>query len=403
MPIMDIELIKKLPKTDLHLHLDGSIRLSTLIELAKKDKITLPAYSEDGLRKKVFKEKYSSLVEYLQGFNYTTLVMQSKENIERISYELAQDNIEDGVRYIEVRFAPQLHTTNMTSEDALRAVIKGLQKAADEHNKTKAVASGEDIKFYFGIIACAMRSFNENMSPYYRRLLNTLSHAPQDEVFAAASMELARTVVRLVKTERLPIVGFDLAGQEAGYPAEVHMKAYQLVHENFIRKTVHAGEAYGPESIFQAITDCHANRIGHGTFLFAKDMIMDKKVTDRRRYIEDLASYIASERIGVEVCLTSNWQTNPAIKDIASHPIKEMIKRGLSVSICTDNRLISNTTISKEVKLLTDNIKLSPREFRNIIIAGFKGAFFPGSYNDKRAFVKAAVQKYNRVEQEYKK
>ncbi|ACC98714.1 Adenosine deaminase [Elusimicrobium minutum Pei191] len=397
----DMDFITKIPKTDLHVHLDGSMRLSTLIELAKKDKIELPDYTEDGLRKKVFKPKYNSLVEYLKGFNYTTLVMQSRSNIERIAYELAKDNIAEGVRYIEVRFAPQLHTAaKMTSEEALRSVAKGLKKAADEHNNSKVVKTGEDIKFYFGIIACAMRSFNENMSPYYRRLLSALSHAPKDEAFAAASMELARTVVRLVNEEHLPIVGFDLAGQEEGYPAEDHKKAYQFVHKHFIRKTVHAGEAYGPESIFQAITDCHANRIGHGTFLFATDMIKDKSIKDRKKYVEDLSTYIASERIGVEVCLTSNLQTNPAIKTISDHPVKEMIKRGLSVSICTDNRLVSNTTVSKELKLLSDNFKLTKQEFRNIIIAGFKGAFFPGNYNDKRTFVRNAVKKYNKLTEE---
>ncbi|MDR0291838.1 MAG: adenosine deaminase family protein [Elusimicrobium sp.] len=397
-----LEFIKKIPKTDLHLHLDGSLRLSTLIELAKKDNISLPAYTEDGLRKKVFKPKYSNLGEYLKAFNYTTLVMQNRQNLERIAYELAQDNIKEGVRYIEVRFAPQLHTAPaLGAEDALRAVSKGLKKAADEFNKTIAVKNNADISFYFGIIACAMRSFNENMSPYYRRLINVLSHAEKPEIFAAASMELARAIVKLTAEENLPIVGFDLAGQEEGFPAEDHKKAYQLVHKNFIRKTVHAGEAYGPESIFQAITDCHANRIGHGTFLFAENMIKDKSIKNKKKYIEDLSSYIASERIGVEVCLTSNMQTNPKIKSIKSHPVKEMIKRGLSVTLCTDNRLVSDTNITKELKLLADNIELSAEDFRNIVIAGFKGSFFPGSYNERRKFIKSAVQRYLAMEKEF--
>lgn len=396
-----LEFIKEIPKSDVHLHLDGSLRIPTLIELAKKDNLPLPYYTEKELRKYVFKEKYNSLVEYLEGFKYTGLVMQNKANITRIARELAEDNIKEGVRYIEVRFAPQLHTLNMTSEDALRAVIDGLKQAARAHNTSAAVKKGDDTEFHFGLIACAMRSFNKDMSSYYNNLISVMSHAKKEEIAAAASLELARIVVQLVKEENLPIVGFDLAGAEAGYPAEDHVKAYQLAHENFIRKTVHAGEAYGPESIFQAITVCHANRIGHGTFLFAADKIKDRKVADKQRYVENLANYIANERIGMEVCLTSNLQTNPAIKSFKDHPVRKMIEYGLPVTICTDNRLVSNTTVTKELEILAKNVPMTPKQFRNVIIAGFKGSFFPGAYNDKRKFVKSVTDKYNRLEKKY--
>ena len=240
------------------------------------------------------------------------------------------------------------------------------------------------------------------MSPYYGYMFQVLAHAKDDEVFAIASLELARIAV-LLKKEGLPIVGFDLAGQEAGFPAEHHWKAYQHVHEAFIRKTVHAGEAYGPESIFQAITECHANRIGHGTLMFDYKAIQDKNVKNKKQYVEDLAAYIANERIGVEVCITSNLQTLPFIKEVSNHPVKQMIKNGLSVSICTDNRLVSNTTVTKELELLCSNISLTKRELRNIVIAGFKGSFFHGPYNNKRKFIRAVVQKYNKLENEYLK
>lgn len=399
---INAEFIRLIPKADLHVHLDGSLRLSTLIELAQKEGVELPAYTEKGLRETVFKKQYASLPEYLKGFNYTTAVMRSYENIERIAYELGQDAIAEGVRYMEVRFAPQLHAgEKLTVADSVRAVAAGLARAQKEHNLSAAVKKEQDLPFYFGVIACAMRSFNAFMSPYYKNLIGALSQFSRSEVFGVASLELARLVVKLAREEGLPVVGFDLAGEEAGYPAADHVEAYKYVHKHFMRKTVHSGEAYGPESIFQAITDCYANRVGHGTHLFSPDMIKDRKVKDKQAYIESLANYIASERIGVEVCLTSNLQTLPEIKSVAKHPVREMIKRGLSVSIATDNRLVSNTTVSKELELLVKNIPLTRKEFKNIIVAGFKGAFFPGSYIDKRTFVRQVINHYDKLVKKY--
>ncbi|HAM42330.1 MAG TPA: adenosine deaminase family protein [Elusimicrobia bacterium] len=396
------EFLKRIPKADLHVHLDGSLRLSTLIELAKKEGVELPAYTEEGLREKVFKDKYASLVEYLKGFSYTGAVMRNAANIERVAYELGQDALAEGVRYLEVRFAPQLHASDtLSAQDAVRAVVRGLKRAQDEHNASAAVKNGEDLEFYFGVIACAMRNFNEFMSPYYANLIKALSQSSKSEIFGIASLELAKMVVKLAKDEHLPVVGFDLAGEEAGYPAADHLAAYRYVHKHFIRKTVHSGEAYGPESIFQAITDCYANRLGHGTHLFASAMIKDKRVQDKEDYVNSLADYIASERIGIEVCLTSNLQTLPEIKSVKDHPIKEMIKRGLPVSINTDNRLVSNTTVTKEMELLVHNVDLAPKELKNIVIAGFKSAFFPGSYVEKRRFVRKVIDRYNALAREY--
>lgn len=396
------EFLKRIPKADLHVHLDGSLRLSTLIDLAKKEGVELPDYTEKGLRQKVFKDKYESLVEYLKGFSYTDAVMRNAENIERIAYELGQDAIAEGVRYLEVRFAPQLHANeNLTAQEAVRAVVRGLERAKKEHNTSPAVKKGEDLEFHFGVIACAMRNFNQNMSPYYATLIKALSQASKSEIVSVASLELAKMVVKLAKEEKLPVVGFDLAGEEAGYPAADHLAAYRYVHKHFIRKTVHSGEAYGPESIFQAITDCYANRLGHGTHLFAADMIKDKKVKNKEEYVNSLADYIASERIGIEVCLTSNLQTLPQIKSVKDHPIKEMIKRGLPVSINTDNRLVSNTTVTKEMDLLVRNVPLAPKELKNIVIAGFKSGFFPGSYVEKRRFVRKVIDRYNALAREY--
>ena len=392
------EFVRALPKSDLHLHLDGSLRLKTLIELSREAKVKLPSYSEAGLRKLVFKDTYKDLPEYLHGFMYTCAVMTDLDNLTRIAQELVEDNAAEGVRYIEVRFAPQLHVTaDIGVRDVVRAVAAGLAAGAKAHNASKAVKSGEDLPFHYGMILCAMRRFKKGMSPYYADMLRLMEHAPKDEVYGAASLELARAGVELA-SEGLPVVAFDLAGEEAGYPPADHWAAYQYAHNHFIRKTVHAGEAYGPESIWQAITQCHANRIGHGTFLFAHEMIADTKIDDRKKYVEDLANYMASQRIGVEVCVTSNMQTIPSIKTIAHHPIRKMIDYGLSVSLCTDNRLMSNTTVSREMELVIEGAQLTRAELKRVTIAGFKGSFFHGSFAEKRRFVDAVSARYDMLE-----
>jgi len=395
------QFIQKIPKTDLHLHLDGSLRLSTLIELARQDNIPLPSYEEEGLNELVFKENYADLVEYLKGFAFTVSVLQKPENLERAAYELALDSMADGVRYIEVRFAPQLHITTLPEIGKItRAVFQGLEKAKREFNAAPAVVDGEDIPFEYGIILCALRCFSHHMSPYYERLLKRAEGTAVRYSYARASLALVKKAVKL-RDEGLPIVGFDLAGEEAGYPAIHHKAAFQHAHRNFLRKTVHAGEAYGPESIFQAITECYANRIGHGTFLFSEESVKLKSIKDKALYIERLGEYIANQRITIEVCPTSNLQTIPEFNSLAQHPIGRMIEQNLSVSVSTDNRLVSHTTVTKELLLLSRHIPLTHRQLRNIIIAGFKGAFFPASYGEKRAYVRKAINRYLAIEQHY--
>ncbi len=396
------EFIRRIPKSDLHVHLDGSLRIPTLIELARTEKVDLPSWDEAGLRDLVFKDRYESLPEYLLGFAYTCAVMRTPENLERVAYEFAQDNLAEGVRHFEVRFAPQLHIRDgLGPREILASVNRGLERAASEHNASEAVRSGADLPLHYGIIVCAMRSFNRHYGPYFARLLDVLGAAPRKEVFAVASLEMVRTAVALRDQDGLPIVAFDLAGEESGYPAGDHKVAFQYAHSHFLKKTVHAGEAYGPESIFQAITDCHANRIGHGTFLFAADMVRGPGIADPAGYVGRLAEYVASERIAVEVCLTSNLQTTPSIRSVADHPVRQMIERGLSVTICTDNRLVSGTTVTRELERIVEGIPLTRRQFRNLVIAGFKGAFLPIPYVEKRAFVRAVIDRYERLEQEW--
>lgn len=393
------DFVRSLPKTDLHVHLDGSIRISTLIELAKEYNIELPSYTEEGLRELVFKDRYESLGEYLRGFAYTVGVMQSELALERCGYEFAQDNINEGVRYVEVRFAPQLHVhTHMNAVMVIKAVNRGLQRAKTEFNARPEVRSGAEPGFEYGIIVCAMRMFNEHFSEYFKHLISAHRYSPIKDVYSFASMELVRAAITARDEYGLPVVAFDLAGEEAGYPAEDHRDAFAYAHKKFLKKTVHAGEAYGPESIFQAITDLYADRIGHGTYLLDPHMITDSEIKDRERYVGQLSQYIADRRITLEICLTSNLQTNPHMKDLSEHSFKELRKHRHSTTICTDNRTVSNTTVTKELMLAAQHMHFTLDDLKSVVIYGFKRSFMPISYLDKRAYVRQVIDYYEQLE-----
>ncbi len=396
------EFIAALPKTDLHVHIDGSLRLGTLIELAKDRKVTLPSFTEEGLKDTVFKERYTSLAEYLHGFAFTCAVLQDEEALEQVAYELAWDNINEGVRYIEPRFAPQLHMhPDLDIERVLLSVHRGFKRAKDEFNRTDAVRTGQEPGFEYGIIVCAMRYFNEHFSKYYASMMKVHPYAPERSIYGMASLELARATVGIKREYGLPIVGFDLAGREDGYPAEDHTQAYAYAHKHFLKKTVHAGEAYGPESIFQAITDLHADRIGHGFNLFSPWTIGDRSIRDKQAYIQELSEYIADRRITIEVCITSNLQTNPNLKSIDHHAFGEMLRHKLSATFCTDNRLVSNTTMTAELMLAVKHFGLSANDLKHCIIYGFKRSFFPGSYLEKRNYVRGIIDYYESVERTF--
>lgn len=394
--------IADLPKTDLHLHLDGSLRLTTLIELARKKQVELPSYTEEGLRELVFKDGYTDLPDYLHGFMYTCAVLDEPEALSRVAYELAWDNLNEGVRYFEVRFAPLLHVNDrMDLETVFRAINDGLAKAKQEFNKK--IASGEESgpEFEYGMIACAMRMFTAGFSPYYAKFTEAHQYMPEKKLFGLASQELARAVVAIRQKTGLPIVGFDLAGAENGYPADDHVEAFDYIHRNFMKKTVHAGEAYGPESIFQAITSLHADRIGHGYHLLDEDFIQDPRIEDHTAYIRDLAQFIAESRLTLEVCLSSNMDTDPTLKSIADHPFGKMRALKLSTTLCTDNRLVSRTTVTRELKLAVDHFGLTNRDLKSLIIYGFKRSFFPKAYSEKRKYVRGVIDYYRSIEEKH--
>ena len=391
-PLTD-ELLRALPKADLHVHLDGSLRVGTLIELARERGVRLPSETVEGMNELVFKASYSSLGEYLAGFAWTCAVMQDAEAMERIAYEFALDNWAEGVHYVEVRFAPQLHQhEHLEGRAVLQAVERGMDRAAREVN---APLGPNELPFRYGIIVCALRMFTEQFSTYYGLLMRALSKAPRKKVFGLASLELAREAVWARDEAGVPVVGFDLAGQEDGYPAIDHIEAYDFAHTHFMHKTVHAGEAYGAESIFQAITSLHADRIGHGYLLFAPDRITDPRISDHEAYVQRMADYIADRRITMEVCVTSNLQTNPGIARAEDHALRKMLDQRLSVVLCTDNRLVSHTTVSNELRVAVDHCGVTHRELRDIIIHGFKRSFYPGTYREKRAYVRQVIDKYD--------
>jgi len=392
-PKITPELIARLPKSDLHVHLDGSLRLDTLIDLAKERRVELPSGTPEGLLRCVFKRAYRNLPEYLKGFEFTVACLQDAESLERVAYELCWDCRNENVFYVEMRMAPQLHVRgDFDIVAVLRAVAAGAERARREINRDPAIRAGQLPRFECGIIVCALRHFEPFFSEHYRTYFDALRTAPRTTIYRLASLELARAAVEAADRHGLPVVGFDLAGQERGFPAKDHIEAYQFVHDHFLGKTVHAGEDYGPESIFQAITDCHADRIGHGTWLFSTKHIQDKAISDRRAYVGKLARYVADRRITLEVCLTSNQQTIPELRDnLGRHPFRQMRKHKVSVTLCTDNRLVSRTNMTSEVAKAVETFRLRPKELKNILIYGFKRSFFPGSYPDKREYIRSVL------------
>lgn len=333
-PKVTRELLKKLPKTDLHCHLDGSLRLSTILDLADRQKVKLPADTEDGLAKAIHKgEVCKDLVEYLKAFDITCSVMQTEEALERTAYELAQDAAEENVWHLEVRYAPVLHTRRGVSLARINdAVLHGLRRAQRDFNIST------------GVILCGIRNMD-----------------PRDSYRLA---ELA------VAYKGRGVVAFDLAGGERGNPAKVHSKAFELIRENNMNVTVHAGEAYGPASIKQALHDCGANRIGHGTRL-AED--------------GDLLAYVTDHRVPLEICLLSNIQTS-VIDDLSRHPLRLYFDLGVRVNLNTDNRLITDTTVTDELWRAHVDLGFTLEELKILLVQGFKSAFIP--YREKRSILR---------------
>lgn len=335
---LPLSLFEQLPKTDLHVHLDGSLRMSSILEIAEEHKITLPGDTPEKLSKAMNLGKNTgSLVEYLKAFDVTLKVMQTEEALYRIAYELAEDAAKENVRYMEVRYAPMLHTQGkLRLTQVVEAVLDGLKQAQ------------KDFGIESNIIICGIR----NISP-------------------ESSLEMAQLAVAY---KNRGVVAFDLAGAEYDHPAKHHLAAFQLVRDNNINVTIHAGEAYGPESIHQAIHVCGAHRIGHGC---------------RLREDGDLLHYVNDHRIALECCPSSNVQTG-AVRDLTSHPLRLYYQLGHRVTINTDNRLITDTTVSREMWLAHTQVGLTFDDIKRVIVNGFKAAFMP--FHQKQAMVRRTTK-----------
>jgi len=336
------ELLERLPKTDLHVHLDGSVRPETLVELAKEYGKELPTYDPEELADYMHVKDARDLVDYLSRFDVTLSVMQTPESLERIAYELAEDAARENVVYMEVRYSPILHTREgMPLTEVVDAPLRGLARAR------------EDFGIRTALIICGIR----NMSPETSRDLADLTVAYKNR----------------------GVVAFDLAGAEYNYPAKKHKDAFYTVINANMAATIHAGEAYGPESIHQALHYCKANRIGHGTRLFEDP---------------DLMQYVNDFRIPLEINLTSNVQTK-AVPSFEAHPLRLYYDEGLVVTLNTDNRLMSATTVTEEYWRAHQYLGFTWDELCDIAVMGFESAFM--HYQEKVELLEEVIEQIERI------
>jgi adenosine deaminase len=327
--------LKALPKVLLHEHLDGVLRPQTIVELADAVKYTgLPTRDPQDLKQWFLQgANQGSLAKYLEGFAHTIAVMQTEESLERVAYEQAEDLSQDGVVYFETRFAPVFHgKKGLTPQQIVAAVLRGLARGR------------QDFGIRSGLILCAMRNMN-------------------------VSLETAELAVDF---RHRGVVGFDLAGEEGGFPPKKHVDAFHYIQRENFNITIHAGEGFGKESIWQAIQYCGAHRIGHGTRLIDDVAVADGKVVK----LGDLAQYVLDKRIPLEICLISNVHTGAA-PSLKEHPFKILYQAKFRVTLNTDNRLMSDTGMTREFEAAAETFGLTLEDFEKITINAMKSAFLP--------------------------
>ena len=324
--------LREVPKAELHLHLDGSLRPSTILDLADDAGVTLPYGDEESLYDYLYVQDGRNLVDYLKRFDLTLSVMQTAESLERTARELCEDAAAENVRYLEIRYSPILHRQgDLTLEEAVEAPLRGVRQAE--------AALGVKGR----LIICGIR----NLPPETSARLAQLAVAFKDR----------------------GVVAFDLAGGEAGNPASAHAEAFRIAREANVNVTIHAGEAAGAESIADALHGCGAHRIGHGTHLYEDP---------------DLQAYVRDHQVPIEVCLTSNVQTHAA-GSFESHPVRAYFDDGLLVSLHTDNRLMSGTTMTQEYVRAAGHLGFTRAELAEIVLNGFRSAFLP--WAEKKALL----------------
>ena len=332
----------------LHEHLDGVLRPQTVIDLAKQAGYkNLPTTDAHALAEWFHQgANQGSLAKYLEGFDHTIAVMQTEEALERVAYEQAEDLHRDGVVYFETRFAPLFHTKKgLTHQQVVSAVLKGLERGHKDFGITARV------------LICAMRNMD-------------------------VSLEMAELAVDF--RER-GVVGFDLAGEEGGFPPKKHVDAFHYIQRENFNITIHAGEGYGKESIWQAIQYCGAHRIGHGTRLIDDIAVVDGKAVK----LGDLAQYVLDKRIPLEICLLSNVHTGAAAS-LVEHPFKILYREKFRVTLNTDNRLMSNTSMTQEFEAAANTFGLTLDDFEKITINAMKSAFLP--YDQRCNFIYQTIK-----------
>nr|MDT0658003.1 adenosine deaminase [Micromonospora sp. DSM 115978] len=342
--------IVKAPKALLHDHLDGGLRPATVVELAAEVGHDLPATDPEELgRWFVAAANSGSLERYLETFRHTVAVMQTPAGLRRVAAECALDLADDGVVYAEVRFAPEQHLERgLTLDQVVEAVLAGFAEGA-----ATAAAAGRPIRI--GTLLTAMRH-------------------------AARSQEIAELAVR---HRDVGVVGFDIAGAEAGFPPTRHLDAFEYLQRENFHFTIHAGEAFGLPSIWQAIQWCGADRLGHGV------RIVDDVTPGSPPVLGRLAAYVRDKRIPLELCPSSNVQTGAAAS-IAEHPIGLLRDLRFRVTVNTDNRLMSGTTMSREMALLTEAFGYGWAELQWFTINAMKSAFIP--FDERLAIINEIIK-----------
>jgi adenosine deaminase len=339
------ERLCRLPKAELHCHLDGSLRPETMIEIAQETGKGMPAPDAESLREYMKVTDAQNLEEYLARFETTLAVMQTTSALERVAYELVEDATSDGVRYIEVRFAPNLNTREgLSLQEVLESSLRGLGRAERDHGTVARV------------IVCALR------------------HQP-----VGVAEELAELAVAY---RDRGVVGFDLAGGEAGNPATRYASAFAYAHRHDMACTCHAGEGAGAESVRDALHGCCADRLGHATRLIEDPSLLD---------------YVIDRRIALEICLTSNVQTRAA-DSYERHPFRSYFDRGCNVVLNTDNRLMSGTTLTDEYVHAAEQLGFTFDELAQVALNSFESAFL--SYDERSALAERARGDIDRLRSE---
>lgn len=322
-PRLTKDALRRWPKAELHVHLDGALRPATMLELARQQGVRLPADTPESLAKAMLVRHAKNLEEYLEKYQITLSVLQTAAALERVAYEFVLDVAAENVRYVEVRYSPLLHRPALTLAQAIEAPLAGIRRASAE--------TGTKV----GLIVCGIRTL------------------PPSE-----SLELAHAAAEY---RTAGVTAFDLAGAERGHPAREHRAAFEYAAMHGMACTCHAGEGDGPHSIHEALHECGAQRIGHGTRLAEDPALLEE---------------VVARKIPLEMCISSNVHTH-AVAAVAEHPFRRYFQQGVVVTLNTDGRLTDGITLTDEYFLAHAVLGLSPDDLARVVLNACESAFLP--------------------------